>query len=140
MMPSITKEKKRTHPLSASAKRGAEIYKSATCIACHQADGEGVEKTFPPLNKSDWLSRNRTDSIKVVLKGLVGPIKVLGKGYNGAMPAQENLKDQQIADVLNFTRNSWNNQLGDITKEEVAKVRSDLNNRKEPFTAKDFGE
>ena len=55
------------------------------------------------------------------------------------MPAQENLKDQQIADVLNFTRNSWNNQLGDITKEEVAKVRSDLNNRKEPFTAKDFG-
>ena len=139
MIPSITKGKQRTHPLSVSAKRGAEIYKSATCIACHQADGEGVEKTFPPLNKSDWLSRNRTDSIKVVLKGLVGPIKVLGKGYNGAMPAQENLKDQQIADVLNFTRNSWNNQLGDITKEEVAKVRSDLNNRKEPFTAKDFG-
>ncbi|MFK7909182.1 MAG: PVC-type heme-binding CxxCH protein [Akkermansiaceae bacterium] len=135
---SATQEKPRTHPLSASAKRGAEIYKSASCIACHQSDGEGVDKTFPPLNKSEWLSRNRTDSIKVVLKGLVGPIKVLGKEYNGAMPAQENLKDQQIADVLNFARNSWDNKLGDITKEEVAKVRTEIKNRKEPFTADDF--
>ena len=131
-------KKTRHFPLSASAKRGAEIYKSATCIACHQAHGEGLEKTFPPLNKSEWLSRNHEDAIRVVLKGLTGPIKVRGKQYNGGMPAQENLTDQQIADVLNYTRNSWDNQLGDITVEEVARIRTELKDRKEPFTAEDF--
>ncbi len=50
--------KPRNFPLSASAKRGAEIYKTATCVACHQPSGEGVDKTFPPLNKSEWLSRD----------------------------------------------------------------------------------
>ena len=131
-------QKSRPHPLSASAKRGAEVYNTATCIACHQAHGNGLEKTFPPLNKSKWLSRNHTDAIRIVLKGMTGPVKVLGKDYNGGMPAQESLTDQQIADVLNFARNSWDNKLGDITVAEVTRVRAELKNRKLPFTAKDF--
>ena len=130
--------KPRNFPLSASAKRGAEVYKTATCVACHQPSGEGVDKTFPPLNKSEWLSRNHTDAIRIVLKGMMGPIKVRGKEYNGGMPAQENLTDQQIADVLNYARNSWDNKLGDITVAEVARVRAELKDRKLPFTSKDF--
>ncbi|MGB0993604.1 MAG: LamG-like jellyroll fold domain-containing protein, partial [Akkermansiaceae bacterium] len=136
--PQSASEKTRNFTLSASAKRGAEVYKTATCIACHQAHGEGLEKTFPPLNKSEWLSRNHEDAIRIVLKGLNGPIKVRGKDYNGGMPAQENLTDQQIADVLNYARNSWDNKLGDITVAEVTRIRSELKDRKEPFTAKDF--
>jgi len=128
----------RQHSLSASAKRGAKIYQSATCVACHQDHGEGLEKTFPPLNKSEWLSRNHEDAIRIVLKGLTGPVKVRGKDYNGGMPAQENLTDRQIADVLNYTRNSWDNKLGDITVKEVTRVRAELKDRKLPFTAKDF--
>jgi mono/diheme cytochrome c family protein len=33
------------------------------------------------------------------------------------------LTDQQIADVLTFVRNSWNNQAPAVSAEAVAKVR-----------------
>ncbi len=69
---------------------------------------------------------------------MTGPVKVRGKDFNGGMPAQENLTDQQITDVLNYSRNSWDNKLGDITVAEVARVRAELKDRKLPFTAKDF--
>ncbi|GAA5494370.1 hypothetical protein Rhal01_00530 [Rubritalea halochordaticola] len=129
---------KKKLPLSASAKRGAKVYEAATCIACHQPNGDGVPGAFPPLNGSEWLSRNHEDSIKVVLKGLNGPIKVKGKEFNGGMPAQESLSDQEIADVLSYVRNSWDNQLGDIAVSEVTRIRKELAGRKDPFTARDF--
>lgn len=135
---SAATEIKRHFPLSASANRGAKIYQSATCIACHQPDGEGVDKAFPPLNQSEWLSNNHEHAIRIILKGLNGPIKVRGKKFNGGMPAQQTLSDQEITDVLNYARNSWDNHLGDINKSEVTRVRAQLKNRTQPFTASDF--
>lgn len=125
-------------PLSESAKRGAKVFETATCIACHQPHGNGVEGAFPPLNGSEWLSRNHEDSIKIVLKGLNGPISVKGMKYNGGMPAQEALSDQDITDVLNFVRNSWDNQLGDIPVSEVTRIRASLKHRATPFTTEEF--
>ena len=130
-------DKKRHFPLSASARRGAEIYKSANCHSCHQAHGEGLAKAFPPLNKSDWLSRDHKLAIGIILKGLTGPITVNDQDYNGDMPAQENLTDKQLTDVLNFVRNKWDNSLGDINADEVTRVRASLKDRDSPLTAKD---
>ena len=45
---------KTTDPLAESIKRGKDIY-SVSCVACHQADGKGMENIFPPLTKSDYL-------------------------------------------------------------------------------------
>jgi hypothetical protein len=38
----------------------------------------------------------------VVLYGLQGPLTVEGKTYNGVMPPFRQLKDQEVADVLNY--------------------------------------
>ncbi|MFD2158073.1 PVC-type heme-binding CxxCH protein [Rubritalea tangerina] len=110
-------------PLSLSAKRGEKTYK-ATCIACHQPDGEGTPSVFPPLDTSDWLSRDPEHAIMVMLHGLSGPITVNGKKYNGVMPAHNSLNDQEIADVLNYTRNAFSLQLGDIPTKLVTQTRS----------------
>ena len=102
--------------LKASITRGKEVYE-ANCITCHMSEGEGIEGAFPPLAKSDHLA-DKARLVKVVLLGVRGPIKVNGKDYDGEM-AGISLTDEQVADVLNFVRNSWGNKGGAITPAEV---------------------
>jgi mono/diheme cytochrome c family protein len=66
-------------------------------------------------------------SIGVVLRGLSGPITVNGQRYNGVMPPQVTLDDEQIANVLTFVRNSWGNTGELVTAEDVRAVREEQN-------------
>jgi mono/diheme cytochrome c family protein len=107
-------------PLSESAARGKEIY-SELCITCHLANGKGVSGVFPPLNPSDWLTKRRTESIHAVKYGLKGEIVVNGKPYNNIMNPL-GLDDQEVADVMNYTIQTWNK--GEmVTVEEVIAVQ-----------------
>lgn len=100
---------------------GEEIYKK-TCIACHQANAEGVPGAFPPLAKSDYLA-NRDATIKQVLKGSTGEITVNGKTYNGTMPPQP-LTDAEIASVLTYVYSNFGNSACTITPDEVKALRA----------------
>lgn len=92
-----------------SIANGKKVYTN-NCMNCHMEDGKGLEGAFPPLAKSDYLKRPPKDLITVILKGQSGEIKVNGAVYNGMMPAQDYLTDQEIADVLNYINNSWGNK------------------------------
>ncbi len=107
-------------PLAQSVKRGKEIY-SELCVSCHLPNGKGVPNAYPPLNPSNWLTNKRTASIRGVKYGLQGEIEVNGKKYNGMMMSQ-GLDDQEVADVMNYTIQTWNK--GDmVTVKEVAAVK-----------------
>src|SRR5690606_29207462 len=79
-------QKKQKFDLKASIERGKEVY-NTQCISCHMEKGEGIEAVFPPLAKSDYLMADKNRSIKQILEGASGEIKVNGKTYNGEMPA-----------------------------------------------------
>ncbi|MGB5228028.1 MAG: cytochrome c, partial [Eudoraea sp.] len=70
--------------LKESIQRGKVIY-TDFCITCHLETGEGVENTFPPLAKSDYLMNNREASIKGVKYGQRGELMVNGVTYNNTM-------------------------------------------------------
>ena len=70
--------------------------------------------------------QKKEDSIKAVLAGLSGTIKVNGKEYTGVMPNLSNLTDHEIADVLTYARNSFGNKGDMVSDEEVAKIRASL--------------
>ena len=106
---------------SQSAEKGKAIY-AKTCIACHQAAGQGIPGAFPPLAKSDYLNKDVNRAIKGVVKGLTGPITVNGKKYSGAMPAQA-LSDQQIADAMTYAYASWGNNKTKVTPAMVKAQR-----------------
>ncbi len=95
------------------------------CSMCHQPQGKGLPKVFPPLAQSDYLMADKARAIGVVLRGLSGPIAVNGETYNGVMPPQVTLNDEQIANVLTFVRNSWGNAGDEVSVEEVKSVRED---------------
>ena len=104
---------------------GESTYKSL-CSSCHQASGEGMASLYPPLAGSDWVSKDKDILIKIVLHGLKGEIVVSGVKYSlMEMSPQGHLSDKEVADVLNFIRNSWGNKSSEVISEsDVSKVRS----------------
>lgn len=101
---------------------GKNIY-AANCLACHMAEGQGVAGAFPPIAKSDFLKARTDKGVGLIINGLSGKIKVNGKDYDSVMP-QLALTDDEIASVLTFVNNSWGNDFGDVSAEDVLKVRS----------------
>jgi mono/diheme cytochrome c family protein len=91
---------------------GSRVY-ATNCVVCHQAAGTGMAGAFPPLagHVPELLKRadGRSYVGKVLLFGLEGEINVNGNAFAGAMPAWEALSDNEIADVLNYVSNAWDN-------------------------------
>jgi nitrite reductase (NO-forming) len=100
---------------------GQRVYE-ANCLACHQSNGQGIPSAFPPLAKSDYLNANPLLGVDAIMKGLSGKIKVNGTTYDGVMPAMR-LSDQDIANVITFVLNSWDNNGGQMSAAEVANRR-----------------
>jgi mono/diheme cytochrome c family protein len=107
--------------LKTSVVRGEQIYMNY-CISCHMDQGQGIESVYPPLAKSDYLMADKKRSIQQVLYGVSGEIKVNGKVYNMEMTGFD-LNDQEVSDVLNYVRNSWNNKGPVVTPAEVGAAR-----------------
>ncbi len=102
---------------------GAVLFKG-TCSVCHQDSGQGIPDVFPPLAKSDYLLKNPKHAIEVALNGLSGKVTVNGKTYDSVMPPMSQLNDDEIANILTYVLNSWGNDGGVISKEEVRQVRA----------------
>lgn len=102
-------------------KAGEKVYET-NCAACHQSSGEGVKGAFPPLAKSDYLLADKNRAIKQIIHGSSGEMVVNGVTYNSIMPPQP-ISDQEIVDVMNFILNSWGNDGGEVTLEEVKAQR-----------------
>lgn len=118
-------------------KRGEAVY-NRTCIACHQANGQGIDPVFPPLAGSEWVTKNPSVIVRNILHGLAGPITVKGKAYNGMMPAVAGVSDAEIADVVTFVRNSWGNTAAVVSEEEVKAIKAKYADRKTPWTAEEL--
>lgn len=114
---------------------GARVY-NQNCVACHQADGNGLPGVYPPLVNSDWVQDNPERLVKVVLAGLAGPVVVNGNEYNNAMTAFGRLSDQHIAAVLTYIRTSpdYNNSSYAVSEDLVGQVRAEYGERNEPWS------
>lgn len=80
--------------------QGEKVY-AANCVACHQANGQGVPGAFPALDGDK----------KYVLAPMKEQILTVLNGHPGtAMAAfRDQLSDTEIAAVITYTRNAWSN-------------------------------
>ena len=104
---------------------GQQIYQTY-CVACHLINGKGDGSRFPPLDSSEYVIGDKNRLINILLNGLQQPITVNGKQFNGLMPSHSFLSDPDIAMVLTYIRQNFNNRSSSVTKEEVAAARKIL--------------
>jgi glucose/arabinose dehydrogenase/mono/diheme cytochrome c family protein len=104
---------------------GATVY-NTYCSSCHQRNGKGDGNRFPPLQGSEWVNGEKERLIRVVLNGLNEQIEVKGKPYNNLMPAHAFLKNEDLAEVLTYIRQNFDNKGEIIKPEDVEQVRKTL--------------
>lgn len=113
---------------SDSMKRGALSYE-VNCSACHGVRGEGMGELAPALANNHALQENPTNAIRALMVGARAAAtheKITGAG----MPSFAwKMDDKQIADVLDYIRNSWGNAAPPVNPEDVAKSRDALSAR-----------
>ena len=98
------------------------------CASCHGANGQGIDGLAPPLMSSEHV-KNTERLALIILHCLEEPVHVNGEEYNInlAMPGlirNESISDQDIANVITFVLNSWDNKGGQISAAEVANRRN----------------
>ena len=108
--------------LETSIARGKMVYANV-CLACHMADGGGVQNMNPPLIKTSYILGSKTALINIVLHGFNEDVEIDGKTYSNTMSPHDNLTDRQIADVLTYVRRNFGNKAVAVKAAEVSKVR-----------------
>jgi mono/diheme cytochrome c family protein len=122
-LPAGPPEPKVTPPSPAQMAGGEKIYKAA-CIACHEADGSGAPRIYPPLpGNANLQSADPSSALRIILDG-AETVTTPRAPNKGSMPAYAaKLSDQEIADVATYIRNAWGNAAPHVSAAEVAKAR-----------------
>ena len=76
--------------------QGEQLYRTH-CSNCHQAEGTGLGRLIPPLAQSDYMLADIDRTLCLIKNGLQGEITVNGEAYQQPMPANEALRDLEIA-------------------------------------------
>ncbi|GAB3786121.1 hypothetical protein GCM10028818_48980 [Spirosoma horti] len=84
---------------------GILVFKN-NCANCHQDKGQGVASLYPPIAGSDYLV-NKNKVICLIRYGQQDRIVVNGKAYNRPMPAQPQLSDLEVAELITYMYNEW---------------------------------
>jgi len=104
----------------AAASDGATVYQT-NCSSCHQASGQGLPGTFPPLAGNPVVVGAAARVIHIVKDGFTGQTSVKGVMYNGQMPAWgQTLSNGDIAAVITYVRSAWGNSASAVTPSQVA--------------------
>lgn len=100
---------------------GRQLYMTH-CSSCHQPDGKGLAKLFPPLAGSDYLDAHFEEVPCIIRNGIKGEVTVNGVVYNQPMPGIPSLKPLDIAEITTYIYNSWGQEKGIVNVKDVEKM------------------
>ena len=101
----VAEDANKKFTLAEAKEAGSKIY-AGNCVACHQATGKGMPPAFPALSGSKVVQGPMEAQIGVLLNGRPGT----------AMVSFARLSDSELAAVITYTRNSWDNNTGKVVQ------------------------
>jgi len=126
---SCLSKKESNNPKSSSVKfdqyylQGEQLYQ-IHCSNCHQKNGRGLGRVYPPLDTSDFMDSHFEEVICLMDNGRKGELIVNGKNFNKPMPGIPSLTDLEIAEIATYIYNSWNHQRDLIDVKDVGEILS----------------
>lgn len=101
----LTEEPTKNFTMVEAKAHGEKVY-ATNCIACHQLTGKGQPPVFPALSGSKVVQGPMDQQIGVILNGRPGT----------AMQSFARLSDTDLAAVITYTKNSWDNNTGKVVQ------------------------
>jgi mono/diheme cytochrome c family protein len=103
--------------------QGAKLYKEH-CAQCHASDGTGIPHAYPALAGSTAVNlETAVNLVQIVLNGSFAPATSGNPRPFGMPPFAVSLSDHDIAAVLSYIRSSWGNRAGEVTPQDVDRLR-----------------
>jgi cytochrome c oxidase subunit 2 len=97
----------KTYSLDELKTEGEKVY-GRSCVACHQANGEGVPGAFPAVAHGPITTGPIAGHVDIVMNG---------SKKNPAMAAWKGqLSDLELAAVITYERNAFGNTMGDMVQ------------------------
>lgn len=103
--------------------QGQQLYRMH-CSNCHQENGKGLGRIYPPIDSSDFMDKNLNTVICIVKYGTEGALFVNGVEYNKPMPGNIRLTELEVAEIVTYIYNTWSHHRGMIDVKEVTGVLS----------------
>jgi mono/diheme cytochrome c family protein len=112
-----------TPPQPLQMAQGKKLYDGA-CIACHEENGSGAPRIYPPLpGNANLQSADALSTLRIILDG-AQTVTTPRAPNKGSMPGYAaKMTDQELADVTNYIRNAWGNAAPLVTADQVARAR-----------------
>lgn len=112
-------------PPAADMTAGKALYDRA-CVACHEADGRGAPRIYPPLpGNANLQSADPASTLRIILDG-AQTVTTPRAPNKGSMPGYAGQwSDQEIAAVTNYIRNAWGNAAPMVSPAQVATARKE---------------
>jgi mono/diheme cytochrome c family protein len=105
--------------------KGKQLYLSY-CAGCHQNDGSGLGKVYPPLKNSDYLAMNFESLSCIIINGLSDTIVVNGQKFQYEMYPIKGLGYYDVAAISNYL--AFTHQVGNGTVLTQEMVKQKLRN------------
>ena len=100
---------------------GKRLY-TLHCANCHQVDGKGLARLYPPLKDSDYLIPNKKKVICGIRFGQKGEILVNGTIFNQEMPPNPKITDLEIAEIATYIYTEFADSVQIITINNVRSI------------------
>lgn len=123
-LPASDKQRPDAIPATSPAMKRAALRYEVNCSACHGVKGEGMGNMTPAFAGNQALqSDDATSAIHVMLVG-GRAASTHSKPTGAGMPSFAwKMDDRQIAETLDYIRNSWGNAAKPVSESEVARMR-----------------
>jgi glucose/arabinose dehydrogenase len=119
--------------LNQGSQMAGSILFNIYCATCHARNGMGDNNRYPPLAGSEIVNGDKDKVISIVLNGLQGDVQVVGKTYNGLMPAHGGfLDDGAVSSIVSYIRKNrrFKNESTPVSPLDVARVRKATTKKK----------
>jgi mono/diheme cytochrome c family protein len=101
--------------------QGQTLYQQY-CSNCHQANGKGLGRLYPPVDQSDFMENNFDEVICTIKYGKQGILIVNGDDYNMEMKGNPGLTELEIAEIVTYVYNTWSHKKGLVDVNEVSRI------------------
>lgn len=105
-----------------------EVLYNKYCSNCHQSNGKGLGRLYPPLDQSDFMNNHFEEVICIIKYGRQGALMVNGVDYNMTMKANLTLTELEVAEITTYIYNTWSHKKGLIDVSETSRILSVCSN------------